>query len=279
MKKYLVIGNPIDHSLSPKLHNYWFKENNIDAIYEKKQVKENDIEGIISEMRNGKIDGINVTVPFKKSVIPFLDELDNLAKKTQSVNTIYKDKNKIIGTNTDILGFELSLSSAKFLSLKIKNEVKGKKILILGAGGVTPSIIFALEKMEASTIMLSNRTKEKAENLKKLFPQLELIKWGDVKNFDIIINATSLGLKESDKIPINYDQIGSGKLFYDVIYNPKKTNFLLEAEKRGHQIENGKMMFVYQAQEAFSLFTITPDMWMGLMPPVNKKVLQLLEND
>jgi shikimate dehydrogenase len=279
MKKYLVIGNPIDHSLSPRLHNYWFKENNIDAVYEKKQVKENDIEGIISEMRNDKIDGINVTVPFKKSVIPFLDELDNLAKKTQSVNTIYKDKNKIIGTNTDILGFEYSLSSTTFLPLKIKNEVKGKKILILGAGGVTSSIIFALEKMEASTIMLSNRTKEKAENLKKLFPQLELIKWGDVKNFDIIINATSLGLKESDKIPINYDQIGPGKLFYDVIYNPRKTNFLLEAEKRGHQIKNGKMMFVYQAQEAFRRWTIAPNVWVGLVPPVNKKVLQLLEND
>jgi shikimate dehydrogenase len=279
MKKYLVIGNPIDHSLSPRLHNYWFKENNIDAAYEKKEIKENDIEGIISEMRNGKIDGINVTVPFKKSVIPFLDELDNLAKKTQSVNTIYKDKNKVIGTNTDILGFKLSLSSTKFLSLKIKNEVKGKKILILGAGGVTSSIIFALEQMEASTIMLSNRTKEKAENLKKLFPQLELVEWGNIKNFDIIINATSLGLKESDKIPINYDQIGSGKLFYDVIYNPSKTNFLLEAEKRGHQIKNGKMMFVYQAQEAFRRWTIAPNQWIGLLPPVNKKVLQLLEND
>ncbi len=279
MKKYLVIGNPIDHSLSPRFHNYWFKENNIDAAYEKKQINENDIEGIISEMRNGKIDGINVTVPFKKSVIPFLDELDNLAKKTQSVNTIYKDKNKVIGTNTDILGFELSLSSTKFLSLKIKNEVKGKKILILGAGGVTSSIIFALEQMEASTIMLSNRTKEKAENLKKLFPQLELVEWGNIKNFDIIINATSLGLKESDKIPINYDQIGSGKLFYDVIYNPSKTNFLLEAEKRGHQIKNGKMMFVYQAQEAFRRWTIAPNQWVGLVPPVNKKVLQLLEND
>ena len=272
MKKYLVIGNPIDHSLSPRLHNHWFKENNIDAVYEKKQVKENDIEEIVLEMRNGKIDGINITVPFKKSAIPFLDELDNLEKKTQSVNTIYKDKNKIIGTNTDIFGFKLSL-------LQIKYEVKGKKILILGAGGVTASIIFALEQMEASTIMLSNRTKEKAENLKKLFPQLELIKWGDVKNFDIIINATSLGLKESDKIPINYDQIGPGKLFYDVIYNPRKTNFLLEAEKRGHQTENGKMMFVYQAQEAFRRWTIAPNERVGLVPPVNKKVLQLLEND
>ena len=92
MKKYLVIGNPIDHSLSPRLHNYWFKENNIDAVYEKKQVKESDIEGIISEMRNGKIDGINVTVPFKKSVIPFLDKIE-IPEKTQSVNTIYIEKN------------------------------------------------------------------------------------------------------------------------------------------------------------------------------------------
>ena len=272
MKKYLVIGNPIDHSLSPRLHNYWFNENNIDAVYEKKQVKEIDIERVILEMRNGKIDGINVTVPFKKLVIPFLDKLDNLAKKTQSVNTIYKDKNKIIGTNTDILGFKLSL-------LQIKHDVKGKKILVLGAGGVTSSIIFALEQMEAATIMLSNRTGEKAENLKKIFPQIELIKWGEVKNFDIIINATSLGLKESDKIPINFDQMGSGKFFYDVIYSPRKTNFLLEAEKRGHQTENGKMMFVYQAQEAFRQWTIAPNVWEGLIPSINKKVLQLLEND
>ena len=277
MKKYLVIGNPIDHSLSPRLHNYWFKENNIKAVYEKKQIKESDIGGIISEMRNGKIDGINVTVPFKKSVIPFLDKIE-IPEKIESVNTIYIEKNKItgankiVGRNTDILGFKYSLEHIKY-------NIKGKKIFILGAGGVTPSIIYALEEMEPSKIMLSNRTKEKAENLKKSFPQLELVDWGDTKNFDMIVNTTSLGLKKDDKIPINYDQIGLGKFFYDVIYNPKKTNFLLEAEKRGHQTENGKMMFVYQAQEAFSLFTIAPHVRMGLMPPINKKVLQLLEND
>ena len=87
MKKYLVIGNPIEHSLSPKLHNHWIKENNIDAVYDKKQLNENDIEGIINEVKSDKIDGINVTVPFKKSVISFLDELTQLAKETQSVNT------------------------------------------------------------------------------------------------------------------------------------------------------------------------------------------------
>ena len=92
MKKYLVIGNPIEHSLSPQLHNYWFKQNNIDAVYEKKQINESDIKEIIAQMRSGEIEGINVTVPFKKSVIPFLDDLEDLAKRTQSVNTIYKKK-------------------------------------------------------------------------------------------------------------------------------------------------------------------------------------------
>jgi len=90
MKKYLVIGNPIEHSLSPKLHNYWIKQNNIDAVYNKQQLNENDIEGIIAEVKNGKIDGINVTVPFKKSVIPFLDKLTSLANETHSVNTFIK---------------------------------------------------------------------------------------------------------------------------------------------------------------------------------------------
>ena len=107
MKKYLVIGNPIDHSLSPKLHNYWIKKNNIDAVYEKKQLNENDIEGIILEVKNGKINGINVTVPFKKTVISFLDQLTPSADDSQSVNTIFKKNNKFIGDNTDIDGFKL----------------------------------------------------------------------------------------------------------------------------------------------------------------------------
>ncbi len=276
MKKYLVIGNPIDHSLSPKLHNYWFEENNIDALYEKKQVEEIDLEKIISDIRNGKIEGINVTVPFKKSVIPFLDKTE-IPEKIQSVNTIYREKkiknsNKIVGTNTDILGFKNSLA-------QIKYNAKGKKIFILGAGGVTPSIIYALEEMKPSSIMLSNRTKEKAESLKNLFPQIEIVEWGHIKNFDMIINTTSLGLREKDKLPIDHNLIEPRKFFYDVIYNPKKTNFLFEAEKRGHQIENGKMMFVYQAQEAFRLFTIVPNIRSGILPSINKKVLKLLEND
>ena len=123
MKKYLVIGNPIEHSLSPKLHNYWIKKNNLDAVYNKKQPNENDIEGIINEVKNGKIDGINVTVPFKKLVIPFLDKLTPLANETNSVNTIYTEKENgvdvVVGANTDVGGFKQSL---EYLNYSVKNK-------------------------------------------------------------------------------------------------------------------------------------------------------------
>ena len=109
MKKYLVIGNPIEHSLSPKLHNHWIKDNNINAVYDKKKINENEINGIIKEIKKEKINGINVTVPFKKSVIPFLDKLTPVADEAQSVNTIFKKDNKIIGDNTDVAGFEWGL--------------------------------------------------------------------------------------------------------------------------------------------------------------------------
>ena len=116
MKKYLVIGNPIEHSLSPKLHNHWIKENNINATYEKKKLNKSDIEGIIEEIKNDKISGINVTVPFKQFVIPFLDELTPIAKEVQSVNTIYKKNDKIIGDNTDIGGFEQALKHINYIN-------------------------------------------------------------------------------------------------------------------------------------------------------------------
>ena len=259
MKKYLVIGNPIEHSLSPKLHNHWLKENNIHAVYEKKQLNENEIKEIINEVKKEKINGINVTVPFKKSVISFVNELTPFAKETQSVNTIYKINNKIIGDNTDVGGFELGLKHINY-------NVKNKKAFILGAGGVAPSIVLALKRLGAAKITLSNRTKEKAENIKKIYSDLKIIDWGEIPDFDMIINATSLGLKKDDQLKLNYTNIGPNKLFYDVIYNPRKTNFLLKAKQFGNQIENGKMMFIYQAQLAFKI-------WHNISPKVNDKLI------
>ncbi len=264
MKKYFVIGNPINHSLSPKLHNYWLKENNIDAIYDKKKIEEKNLQTIISEVKEKKINGINVTVPFKKAVIPYLDKLSPEAEQTQSVNTIISSNNNLIGHNTDIVGFDKAIKSLNF-------DMQGKKIFILGAGGVVPSIIFALNKMNVSKIIISNRTKEKAEDLKSQFYNLEVLDWGDINNFDVIINATSLGLNK-ESINLDFSKFTNNKLFYDVIYNPEETNFLKEGKKLGNITENGKLMFIYQAFEAFKL-------WHGIEPQINSNILEILNND
>ena len=263
MKKYLVIGNPIEHSFSPKLHNYWIKNNNINAVYEKQKLNENEIERLILEVKEKKINGINVTVPFKKAVIPFLDRLSLEAESTKSVNTIYLDNDKLVGHNTDISGFELGMKNSKF-------KVIGKKILILGAGGVVPSIIFALNKMRASSITVSNRTKHKAESLKSFFNNIIIADWGKVPEFDMIINATSLGLNKDDKINLDLSKVGKNKFFYDVIYNPKETNFLKTGKKMGNQTENGKLMFIYQAFAAFKV-------WHGVEPEISNEVIKLLD--
>jgi len=261
-KKFLVVGNPIEHSLSPKLHNHWIKKNNLKASYDKKFLMQNEIQQLILDVREEKIQGLNVTVPFKKTIIPFLDILSDEAKKSQSVNTIYKNKGKIIGDNTDIDGFKIGLETTNQI-------IKNKEALILGAGGVVPSIIIALKKMQISKIYLSNRTESKALDVKKLFPEIKIIEWGKVSNFDIIINATSIGLNNKDKINIDYKNISYNKFFYDVIYNPKETNFLRRAKEFGAHTENGKMMFVYQAQKAF--FT-----WHNILPEVDDETLNLL---
>jgi len=263
MKKYLVIGNPIEHSLSPKLHNYWIKKNNIEATYDKKLLKKEELKNIIFKVKKEEIHGINVTLPFKKSVITYVDELTPEAEKSQSVNTIYKKNDKVVGHNTDIAGFELGLRHFKY-------DVKGKKVFILGSGGVVPSIILALKKMEVSKIILSNRTKTKAEDLKKTFGELEIIDWGETPNFDMIINATSIGLKNEDGIKLDYSGVGTNKFFYDVIYNPKETIFLKRAKLFGNRTENGKLMFIYQAHQAFTI-------WHKLIPEINNEAINLLD--
>jgi len=261
-KKFLVIGNPIEHSLSPKLHNYWIKKNNLESSYDKKLLAQSEIQRLILDIREEKIHGLNVTVPFKKTIIPFLDILSDEAKNSQSVNTIYKNKDKIVGDNTDIDGFKIGLE-------KTNQIIKNKEALILGAGGVVPSIIIALQKLQISKIYLSNRTKLKALEIKKLFPEIEIIEWGKISNFDIMINATSIGLNNKDEINIDYKNISQNKLFYDVVYNPKETNFLRRAKEFGAQTENGKMMFIYQARKAFFI-------WHNILPVVDNETLNLL---
>ena len=263
MKKYLVIGNPINHSLSPKLHNFWIRQNQIDAIYDKAKLNPNQLKDLILEVRGKKIDGINITVPFKTTIIPYLDQLSTEAEQTKSVNTIYFKNDKVIGHNTDIDGFEKAIN-------KINFKVTDKKIFILGAGGVVPSIVYALNKMGAINISISNRTRAKAQIVKDIFNDLKIVDWGDVPEFDVIINATSLGLNKDDKIELNFSSVGKDKLFYDVIYNPSETNFLKIGKKLGNKCENGKFMFIYQAFSAFKL-------WHNLDPMINNETIKLLD--
>ena len=152
---------------------------------------------------------------------------------------------------------------------KLNINLLNKKVLILGAGGVVSSIILALIKMKVSKIIVANRTKEKAKNLKNLFDNINVINWGELPDFDMIINATSIGLKKEDKIHLDFSLTGKKKFFYDVIYNPEETNFLKTGKKLGNITINGKLMFVYQALMAFNI-------WHGLKPDINDDVLNLL---
>jgi len=271
MKKYLVIGNPIEHSLSPLIHNYWIKKYClVDSIYEKRKVEEKHLKNIIKEIRNNEIIGANVTVPFKKLIIPFLDGLDSFAKETQSVNTIYKKKNKIMGSNTDSMGFGITIDELYPNKDSIIRPLEGKYIFILGAGGVTSSIVSALYNGGAK-IILSNRTKKKAEELKKLFPEIEVMDWGKrplISN--IIINTTSIGLIKNDQINIDFSDYDNNILFYDLIYNPKETNFLRDARLRGNKTMNGQRMFLNQAKYAFNI-------WTNILPEIDDGVIKLLD--
>ena len=273
MKKYLVIGNPISHSLSPQIHNYWIIKNNISATYEREELNNEDLKNLISKIRVKKISGVNVTVPFKKEIISHLDKLTLDAEATQSANTISLINDKIVGHNTDIGGFTSAIKDTRY-------NFVGKKILILGSGGVAPSIIFALYRMKVSSITLSNRTKTKAEYLQNLFNskmaeengwnKIKVVDWGEMPEFDIIINATSIGLKSDQKLDLDFSKIGKDKFFYDVIYNPKETNFLKTGKELGNKTENGKKMFIYQAAEAFQI-------WHDVQPEINEEASKILD--
>ena len=269
MNNYFVIGNPISHSLSPLIHNHWFRKYRVDSNYEKRKLNEDDLKGFIEEVRRApQINGANVTVPFKKKIIPLLDELTEISQRTLSVNTIYKEKGKLIGHNTDAMAFGQTLVDLKFLRDEKDIAITDQPLrsLIIGAGGVTSSVIWAMGNLNSnkeSTSYIMNRTKKNAENLiyngmTENYSKSKVLDWGDIpKNLDIIINTTSIGLTKDEKLKLDFSSYNGLKntLFYDLIYNPKETNFLADAKKRGNKVMNGKMMFILQAKLAFYYWT------------------------
>ena len=266
-KKFAIIGRPIAHSLSRTLHNYWFKKYNIDAEYSLLDVKEENLEDTINKVRKKELQGINVTLPYKQKVLPFIDRLVNDAKNTNSVNTIFLDEsNNIVGENTDVYGLQ-----AAYLKEVLKGETK--KALIIGAGGVSPSVIFSLYKSKINNISLINRTKDKSIFLKKKFSFLNILEWDNlgeaIKEFDIIINATGLGLKNNADFEIKFENVKKDLIYIDTVYNPLETKTLKFLKENNIKTFNGLDMLIYQGQKSFYL-------WNKTNPEINDELVDLL---
>ena len=270
-KKFGIIGKPLSHSLSPILHNFWFQKYGFSADYSIIEIELNEIEGIFKKIRNKELQGINVTVPYKQAVIPFLDLLIGDANKTLSVNTISLNENeKIVGNNTDVYGLEQG-----FINKLNKTNLDQNKVLILGAGGVTPSVIYALSKKGIKQIFVSNRTIKKADEIKKKFPFIVITKWEDIEEraeeMDIIINATSIGLQDGIEFRQEFRVTKKSMVYYDVIYNPKETMMIKKLKKKKIQTYNGLEMFIYQGQKSFFL-------WNQINPEFDKELKQKIES-
>jgi shikimate dehydrogenase len=270
-KKFLVIGNPIKHSLSPQLHQYWFGKNKINAEYKKLKIDQKQIKKILDKIRKKQVEGINVTIPFKNSVIKYLDILEGDAKKTSSVNTIYLRKQNLIGDNTDVYGFAFGILK------KIKSKIKAAGII--GAGGVTSSIILALIKKGVKKIYITNRTFSKLKVFKKKFRGIIFpVRWNEhlkvFREVQILINVSSLGMQGQKDLKFDFSTFNKKINVVDIVYNPENTKFLRDARRYGHKAFSGLDMFVYQAQKAFYIWNkkkpkITNDIYKKLRKLIN----------
>jgi len=254
-----VIGHPIEHSMSPPMHNNAFKQFNMDYVYVAFHVLPENIEKLMESCKTLDIIGLNVTIPHKTAVIPLLDEIDSTAEKIGAVNTI-RFKNGIAkGFNTDGIGAIRSIQ--KYTTLE------GKKVLILGAGGASKAIAFTLINENINSLVIANRSKENAckliENIRKQC-DFENISYVDIKeahnmveDADIIINTTPIGMYPNHEVepPIKTDKITEKHVVMDVIYNPLETEFLKESRLNGATTINGTSMLINQGLESFEIFT------------------------
>ena len=270
MKKLFgIIGSPVSHSLSPTLHNYWFKKYKIDADYSLYEIGEKTIKSTLEKIRNKELCGVNVTLPYKQKVIPFVDRLINDAQLTNSVNTIFLDEaGALVGDNTDVFGLQAAY-------LKEISNTENKKALVIGAGGVSPSVIFSLQKSKVKNISIINRTHDKSLFLKQKFKYLNVLEWKElekeINNFDIIINATSLGLKNGKDFDFNFENVKESLIFIDTIYNPLETKTLKFLKEKKVKTFNGLEMFIYQGQKSFYL-------WNKINPEINDELINKLKS-
>ncbi len=264
MIKALVIGDPIEHSLSPVMHNEAFKQMGIPGIYEKQRVESEDLEAFIKMFKESNYAGCNVTIPHKVSILPFLDEIDEEAREIGAVNTVVNKSGKLIGYNTDGKGFLLSLKD------KISKPLSDLNVLVIGAGGASRSICYALKKENPKQLAIANRSEDRLHSLLKDLKD-ERIKGlslkraeEDLARFDILINTTNAGMyPEIDSVPLKLNHLKKDAVVCDIVYNPLITKWLEEAEAKGAVTDNGVSMLVMQGAMAF-------EKWTGIFPDTNK---------
>lgn len=260
-----IIGDPVEHSLSPGMHNAAFKELGLDNIYVPFQVKAENLEDAIIGAQSLGIKGFNVTIPHKTEVINYLDYLDIAAGLIGAVNTIEFGKNGAVGHNTDGIGAVMAIEEA--------TSVKNKKVIILGAGGASRAIAFQLLLSGVDNLVIANRTVEKATELKtdlveKLEHEVRVSGLDEnltleLQDTDILINTTPVGMYPNvDQKPVvNASMMHQDLVVNDIVYNPLKTGLLKEADKAGAKSISGIKMLMYQGVEAFKI-------WTGIEPPV-----------
>ena len=270
--KTAVIGFPVDHSLSPAIHNYWIKELGLDIKpYEKINVNPNTFEEQINSLKQDGFGGLNVTVPLKEIAFNISDETSGVSKKLRSVNTLTLGSDKINGDNTDAAGFINSLDKKT-----IEENIANKKTLVLGAGGSARSVVYALNQL-GGHVRIFNRTTEKAEILlndlsinSSPIGTEELDDYANSSSF--IVNTTSLGQKAGEHNNIlSFENIGMETFIYDLIYNPKRSSFLEKAVAKGLKVQNGLRMLIEQAACSFQI-------WHEIKVDVSDELISLLES-
>ncbi len=256
MKNFAVVGNPVQHSLSPKLHNEIFRQMKIEGNYDKLEIKERKIPSILKSMRHGDFQGLNVTIPYKEKVLPFLDELSSDAKNIGAVNCITNEDGKLIGHNTDSIGF---LHVLKLRHVPIRHH----QFVVLGAGGTAKSVVYALLHTVIEKIIVVNRTASRAEqlisemepfrkNMELLSASIEEI---DINRPTVWINCTSVGMGNDEaNSPIPESLINSNHYVIDFVYHPLRTQLIKDADRNDAKIITGLDMLIEQGLESFRIW-------------------------
>ena len=262
--KLFVIGKPIKHSRSPIIHNFWIEKYSLNATYSKLEVNKTEIKDLIQQVRNGKIQGLNITIPYKKIMTDFVDEVEESALRSNAINTVYRVKDKIIGANTDGIGFISSLK--KDLSFNINSNTN---VICIGAGGAAYGIVSSLIDLSPNAIRIINRTKssgiklikhfDKFTQSKKIF-ETTLLDFNSINDADLLINCTSCGMDGKNPLAIDLSSMNKKSLVYDIVYEPVLTPLMKLAVDYKLQNTNGFYMLARQAAESFyRWFRIMPE--------------------